>query len=183
MRFQERFPRHTPPADRIESIFEKDAFDRVATDFMPEVVERASDSGVAPARVAAGHSENQVPDFSRGSRTAGPSPSAAIVLSCDQLPVPSKESIGSHQGLDLGETFSADLLGLHRKTPALLVDESQPFPTQLIPEGSVLFLEILVDFMLMATDPTGEDEHQELQRQNVHRFDSRAEKIAPMGRN
>jgi hypothetical protein len=114
-------------------------------------------------------------------RTARPTPLAAIVLSCDQLPMPSKESIGSHQGLDLGEPFSADLLGLRGETPALLIGESQSFSAYLLPQRSILLLEIIDDLLLMATDSAGEDQHQELQRQSVHRVDSRPIELGKMG--
>lgn len=140
MSFQERFPGHTSLANWIESVLEKDALDRIPADLEPQIFECAPDSRVAPARILAGHSQGQIPDFSRGSRTAGTSSSAAVVLFCDQLPVPSKESIGSHQGLDLGEPFSAGLLGLRSEPSALLIGKAEPLPVRLLPQGSVLFL-------------------------------------------
>ena len=44
---QERLPRHSPFSDRVESVLEQDPFDRISTDLVSQVVERASDSGVA----------------------------------------------------------------------------------------------------------------------------------------
>ena len=140
----------------------------------PRLSSAPSDSGVAPARVLSSHPEDQVPDFDCSSRTAGLSALAPVVLSCDQLPVPSEQGVWCHQGLDLGEPFSADLLGLRGETSALLVGESQSFSAQLLPQGSVFLLEILGHVLLVATDPACEDQHQELQRQSVHRVDSRA---------
>jgi hypothetical protein len=183
MSFQERFPGHSPPADRIESVLEKDPLDRIPVDFMPAVIERTSNSGVAPARVLTSHPEDQIADFSRGSRTAGPSAIAAVVLSRDQLPMPSKESIGSHQGLDLGEPFSADLPGLRGETPALVVSESQSLSIYLLPQGSILLLEIVDHVLLMAAYPASEDQHQKLQRQSVHRTGSRPIELGAMDQN
>ncbi len=89
----------------------------------------------------------------------------------------------------MGEPFSADLLDLRGETPALLVGETKPFPTHLLPQGSVtrklrfLLLEIFNHVVLVSIDPASEDQHQKLQRQSVHRIDSRAEELGEMGRN
>jgi hypothetical protein len=44
-------------------------------------------------------------------------------------------------------------------------------------------LEIFDHVLLIASDPASEDQHQELQRQSVHRVDSRAKEFAEVGRN
>ena len=74
-------------------MLEKNSLDRISTDLVSQVVERSSDSGVAPTRIVASHSEDQLPDFSRSSWTTGASALAPIILSRDQLPVPSEQSI------------------------------------------------------------------------------------------
>ena len=61
---QERLPRHSAFSGWGDSILEKNPLDGIATDLMPEVVERSSDSRVAPARIIAGHSKDQCADFS-----------------------------------------------------------------------------------------------------------------------
>ena len=76
--------------DGIEPVFEKDPFDRVSADLVADVVERSSDSRVAPARILAGHPDDQLFDFDRCLWTAMFSGLAAVVLPSDQLPVPSK---------------------------------------------------------------------------------------------
>ena len=87
---QKRLPRHSLFVDGIEPVIEKDPFDRVSTDLVADVVERSSDSRVAPARILAGHPDDQLFNFDRGLRTARPSGLAAVILPSDQLPVPSK---------------------------------------------------------------------------------------------
>jgi hypothetical protein len=52
----------------------KDPFDRVSTDLMAQVVERCSDSRATPARVLAGHSDDQLLDFDGGLQTTWPNP-------------------------------------------------------------------------------------------------------------
>ena len=90
MRPQERLPRHSLLPDGIEPVFEKNSFDRVSTDLVAEVVERSSDSRVTPARVVAGHPDDQLLDFDRGLRATRPSGLTAVVLPRDQLSVPPK---------------------------------------------------------------------------------------------
>ena len=109
---QEGLPGHPLFPDRIKSVFEQDPFNRISPDLVAQVVESPSNSGVAPTRILTGHPENQLPDFNCGFRTTGSSAFAAVVLSRDQLPIPSEQSVRSHQGLYLNEPSSADLLGL-----------------------------------------------------------------------
>jgi hypothetical protein len=77
--------------------------------------------------------------------------------------------------------FFGDHLGLRGETPALLIGESQSLSAHLLPQRSILLLEMFDDFLLMATDPAGEDQHQELQRQSVLRVDSRPVELGEMG--
>ena len=137
---QERFPRHSPLPHGIKPVVEKDSFDRVATDLMAQVVERSSDSRVTPARVFAGHPDDQLLDFDGGLRTTWPSSLAAIVLPGDQLSMPSKERVWRHQGVELQEPLSADRLGLPREPTALLIGESQSLSAELFEQGSILLL-------------------------------------------
>ena len=99
MRPQEPLPRQSLLPDGIESVFEKNSFDRVSTDLVSQVVERSSDSRIAPARVVAGHPDDQLLDFDRGLRTSRPSALAAIVLPVDQLSLPSKHTVWRPQGV------------------------------------------------------------------------------------
>lgn len=100
-------------------MLEKNALDCISTDLVSQIVERSSDSGVAPTGIIASHAEAQFPYFGCGSRTTGASSFAPVILSRDQLSVPSEQSIWSHQGLDLEEAFPTDLLGLRRDAAAL----------------------------------------------------------------
>jgi len=156
---QKRLPRHSPFSVRIESMLEKDPFDRISTDLVSQVVERSSDCGVAPARILAGHSEHQLPYFGRGSRTTGASALAPVILSRDQLTVPSEKSIRGDQGLYFEEPLSANLLGLQRESSTLLISEAESLPARLLSQDAVFLLEIFDHVLLVAIDPTSEDQH------------------------
>ena len=100
MGLQERLPRHPRFSDRVESIFEKDPFDRVSRDLMPEIMERSANPGVTPARVVAGHQKDQLLDVGFGPRTTRPATLAAVILFRNQLSMPAKQSIRRHQSPD-----------------------------------------------------------------------------------
>lgn len=67
--------------------------------------------------------------------------------------MPSEQSIRRRQGFYLEEAFSANLLGLHGESSALLINKPQSLSTQLLAQGSVFLLELLDDVLLMAFDP------------------------------
>ena len=156
---QESLPRHSPPSDRFESMLEKDALNRVPADLVPHVKERPSDSGVAPTRILASHAEDQLPDFGCGSRTIGASALAPVILSLDQLTVPSEKSIRGDQSLDSREPVPADFLGLHREPSTLLIREAESLPAQLLKQEAVFRFEIIDDVLLVPIDPASEDQH------------------------
>ena len=137
---QERLPRHSPLPGGIKAVFEKDPLDRVPTDLVPQVVERSSDSRVAPARVLSGHPDNQLLDFDGGLRTTWPSSLAAIVFPSDQLSMLSKQRDRRHEGIEFEKPFSADRFGLDGESTALLIGESQSLPAELVAQGSILLL-------------------------------------------
>jgi hypothetical protein len=77
------------------------SLDCVSRDLMPEIVERASNSGVAPARVVGGHQEYQPLDVGFGPRATWPSALAPAVFLRGQLSVPAKQNVWCHQSPDL----------------------------------------------------------------------------------
>ncbi len=81
-------------------MLEKNALDRIPAYLVSQVVKCPSDSGVAPTGIVASHSENQLPYFGCGSWTTGTSALAPVILFRDQFPVPSEQSIRSHQSPD-----------------------------------------------------------------------------------
>ena len=68
---QKRRPARTPTALRcgVDPLLLEDPLDRIPGDLVPEVVERSSNSGVAPAWVVTSHQENELLDVGFGPRT------------------------------------------------------------------------------------------------------------------
>ena len=54
-------------------------------------------------------------------------------------------------------------IGANRQT-ALLVVESQPLVPQLFPKRAVLFLEVVIDVLLLLVEPSGQDDENEPER-------------------
>ncbi len=165
---QKGLPRHPRCLDRVKSIIEKDPFDCVSCDLMTEIVERSSNSRLAPARVVAGHQEYQLLDAGFGPRATWPSVLAPVVFLRDQLSVPTKQSIWCHQGTDLDKPSSTDRFGLDGESAAWSIGESQTFSAQLLAQRSVFLLEIFNHVLLVPIDPAPEDQHQKLESQSVH---------------
>ena len=170
MSLQKGLPRHPllPEGGGVEPVFQKDSLDRVTANLVTQVVERSSNSSVAPARVVAGHLQDQIFDLDRCLGATGSAGLAAIVLLGDQPPVPSKQRVGCHQGANVEEPFAADCVGLGCEATALPISESPALSGQLLAEPPVLLLQLLDDVLLTAIHPSGEEQHQKLKLQSVH---------------
>ena len=148
---------------------------------MPEIVERSSDSSVAPTRVVAGHQEDQLLDVDRGPRTTWPSTLAAVIFFRDQLSVPTKQSIRCHQSPDLEQPFSTDRFGFDRESPALLIRKLKSLSAQLLAQRSVFLLQVLDGVPLVPIHPASKDQHQKLKWQSVHLSEFRPTDSEEMG--
>jgi hypothetical protein len=67
-----------------------------------------------------------------GHRVRGP---LAVILSRDQLPVPSKLRVRGHEGLSLEEPSSANLPGVRGEPPTLLIGEPKSLSAELVHEA------------------------------------------------
>ena len=170
-------------AGGIEPTLEQDPPDRVASakslrdealagsarrDLVAEIVECASNSGIAPTRFVAGHPCHELFGFGPCARRAGLASSAAIVFLGNQSPVPVKQRVGCHQRVDPKEPFAADGLGPRCESTALSVCSEQAPIAEVQAEYSALRLQGLDDILWAAIDPSGDDQDQELKMQRVH---------------
>jgi len=135
--------------------------DRRPANPVADILECSSDAGVSPARILSRHSDGEFRNDShystsaRGSPLVGPLPS-------NELPVPTKDGVGSDKRRNLGESPSPDGLAADREPPTLIVGQSESSAPELLLQDAVLFSEILDDCVLMAADPTGEGGHEDL---------------------
>ena len=80
--------------------------------------------------------------------------------------MPLQECFWADDGGNAPQPIPAELVRFGRQSPALLIGESGPF-VQLLLEDLHLLLEVFDDQLLVAIEPTGQANEQELQ--SVHR--------------
>ena len=102
-------PRHAPAPlrRRSDTVLGEDPLDSVASEFMSEVLECASQARISPRRVLLRHAHNELTDVLRRRRSAWAPVLAAIVLGCDEAAVPTQKRSGCGNGRNLGQRLAA----------------------------------------------------------------------------
>jgi len=80
----------------------------------------------------------------------------------NQLPVPTKDGVGSNERCNLGKSTSPDGIAANRKPATLIVGQSEASASELLLQDAVFFPEVFDDGVLMAADPAGEGGHENL---------------------
>ena len=144
-----------------------DPGDRRSTDSMSEVLERTPDPGVSPPGILSGHPNRQLLDDLHD--PASPWAAAFVgPLLGNELPVPTKDGVGSDERGNLGEGASPDNFAPDRKPPTLSIGQAKSSATELLPENSVLLAEVLDDRILLTGDPASQRGHENLPRLKDH---------------
>jgi hypothetical protein len=87
-------------------------------------------------------------------------------LTRDQVPMPSQDRVGRHDGRDLPQDPSTETAALRGQASALVI--GQPDAARQLPfEDPVLHHEVLDDALLVAIEPSGERYQQHLQGRRV----------------
>ena len=104
MGLEELVPRRSlaPLGSGIDAVVFKDVADRGASNSMAHIPERSLDSRVAPSGILSCHADDQLGDDLHDPRSAGGMTLVRPLLS-NQLPVPSKDGVGSDERRNLGE--------------------------------------------------------------------------------
>ena len=131
---------------------------------MAEVREPATNPRVAPSRILNRHPHDERRNLAGCARTASTAAGTAVIFLRDQLPVPAKNRVRRHDSGHLRQHPSPELLSAHSESPPLGIGESQRSRPQLLQENTILFAEIVNQVFLVAVYPTGEREHEELER-------------------
>ena len=109
---------------RVDAVLFQDVGDRSPSNSMADVLERALDSCVAPARVLSRHSDRQLRDRLHDSGATWGAPFVSPLLR-DELPMPTKNSVGSDERSDFAERPPTDGLSPNGKSSALGVGQSK----------------------------------------------------------
>ena len=93
---------------------------------------------------------------------------APVILLGDELPVPAEQSVRGDDRRDLAEASPSEWLRLSREAAALRIREAESPSSQLLMEGSILGFQMLDDVLLLAADPSDQNEQEELNRERHH---------------
>jgi len=135
----------------------------MASDLVAEVAKSVAKLCVAPAGVFLGHPDNQIGDILVSFRAPRPTLLRAVVLLRHEPPIPSEDGVRRDDPGDLAEHLAAQQLALHGKAPALFVGQARPTATKLLSEDAVLFEQVVDGLLLLAVDPAGEHQQEEVE--------------------
>jgi hypothetical protein len=110
---------------------------------MPEVLNRANDARVAPARVLARHSLHKLRDGAGLARPTRPSLGSPVVLPCDELAVPSQDGLRRDDAGELPKPFAAEGLPLDGELASLGVGQTQAPVAEALAQHLVLGAQVL----------------------------------------
>jgi len=83
-------------------------------------------------------------------------------LLSNELPVPTKDGVGSDKRRNLGESPSPDGLAADREPPTLIVGQSESSAPELLLQDAILLAEILDDRILLAGNPACQGRNEDL---------------------
>jgi len=130
---------------------------------MPEESHPIADSGVAPSRVLLGQANDQCDEVGLGSAASSTVP-RAIVLGCNQVPIPAQDRVGRDDTGEVVEESPTEGLPLHGEAAPLVVGELESPSRELLSQDAVLLEEVVDHLGLSAIHPAGEHEDEELDR-------------------
>jgi len=102
-------------------------------------------------------------DLLHHSRPARSAPFLALIpFGCDELPMPGQDRVRGDDTGEVEERLSADRLSCDRQPATLFVGEPDSSVAQLLEEDAVLLSQIVDRRLLVAVDPAGHRQEQDL---------------------
>nr|WP_275942121.1 hypothetical protein [Haliangium ochraceum] len=141
--------------------FEKRGDGRAA-DVMAEVAERVADACVAPAGVFSCHAHEKRLNLAGGLRASERAFGAAVVLLGDEVAISAQDRVGRDDAGVLAEQLATEGFALDCEATALRIGEAKASIAELLAEGAVLGLEILDELALLAVDPAGDGDPEDV---------------------
>jgi hypothetical protein len=149
-------PTSAPVIARLDPVLLQDSFDRRPADNMPQVPHGPDDSGILPATVLIGHTNNRLTENIRLAWTPRPPLLAPIVLPSNKLPVPTKYSVRRYDGRQIHQYFTAKPLSFNRQPAALVVIQSGRLIPMKFPPGFILLQQVLDNRCLLPVHPSSQ---------------------------
>src|SRR5262249_34219103 len=135
---QERAPRHRPLTARWNALVPQDLGDGRARDAMAQVLERALDRRIAPARIIGRHPDHKAADFHLHAGSAEPR-RRVRPLSGNQLAMPPENRVWRHDCGDVPEHPTAQALADDGESSTFIATQPYPSTTQLPLQDAILF--------------------------------------------
>ena len=166
--FEEGGPLLGATGGGVDAMLREDSGDGGAADVVAKSSEATADSGVAPGGIVDGEPDDEYRDglCGRGS-TGSPSP-CAVVLAGDKAAVPLTEGLGGDDGCDLEQGATAEGSRSDGKTPPLGVGEAEAPLAELFLEDAVLLAEVGKLSVLVAAEPSGHGDDEEVKERVAH---------------
>ena len=131
---------------RVDSVLLEDVGDCRSANAVTDILQSALDSSVAPARILSSHSDGQVRDDLHDPSSPRTTPFVGPLLG-NELPVPSEDRVGSDERCDFGQRTSANRSAADSEAATLIIGQSKPSATELLPEDAILLAEVFDDSM------------------------------------
>src|SRR6267378_3281267 len=142
-----------PRRGRIDTLLLEDTLDRVPPQFVAYVLERSTQSRIAPTRVLPSHPHQQADDAGHGARSPRPAFGAAIVLLRHQFAVPTQDRIWRRHRGNLTKSPASELPPQHRQSSPIPIFEAESSATELLAEQLNLFTLVFDQLLLAAAQP------------------------------
>ena len=131
---------------------------------MSKVGERPADPRVASPEILLGHPHHEPGELGWRDRPASASAGTAVVLLGDQPPVPAENRVGSDDACHSSQRPLSESLASHGESAALGVGQPKRSTAELLAEDAILLSQIVDQILLVAIQPSGQGEDEELQR-------------------
>ncbi len=128
---------------------------------MAEVLEGADDAVVAPGRVFARHSDDVHGDALHDELAVGVLARERPLLG-DELPVPAEDRLRRDDRRELVEHAPAEWDAADGEPDAIVIIQAELAPAERRFEDAVLLAEVLEDALLVAAEPAGEEDGEDL---------------------
>ena len=140
--------------------------DRRPCHAMPQILQRALDAGVAPARILGRHPHGQAANLQEH---AGPSRPMLRVCPFprDELPMPSQNRVRRDDCGDLAQDAPSQPMPQDGEPPPVVIRELEPLPTQLASKDPILFNQVGHGTSLLAIQPANHDREHHLESRRV----------------
>lgn len=144
---------------------------------MAQILQRALDSRVSPARVLRRHADDQTPDLCLDTGSSWP-PRSVGPLARDEFAMPAENRIGRHDRCDIREQPAAKAMADGGEPPTFVVAQPHPTAMQLRLEHAILFPQEVDDVAVLAFQPA--EQRRDDQVQGKHPRSLRDQLVDPI---